>query len=357
MNNINFNSEKNMKEEDFMTGNLTKNNNMEVSAMINNLTENNNMEVSAMTNKNTFNFAAVNSDSSLPADLSTLIPSEEAAQEITVSPVNKMDLTQLIPDDEREIAAEETLRDMGKIRNLGFFSPTKHMMRINNALGGMFSARLYEDEKGQRYVEYIQQYHDGSFSPVMRVPQSCILMAVRYKFVLENIEESRFRNMMKKYISEAMNDYYGKFRGSSEDDMDIKDILNTFCMVIEDLPVISDMKVEMTAEEFYWNVVNNVHQLMAAVTFDNYKAYYPLDEENIGELASMMGMKKLELLKKLKHLGFLYLTPSSKGYQTNVRIKHPNGSTDTQWMYCIYKFSYFAGIKEDAPKGVDLNNI
>ncbi len=47
----------------------------------------------------------------------------------------------------------------------------------------------------------------------------------------------------------------------------------------------------------------------------------------------------------LKKYGFLYLTKSSDGYQTNARSTNSDKTTYTEWVYCIYKFRDLAGME------------
>lgn len=92
------------------------------------------------------------------------------------------------------------------------------------------------------------------------------------------------------------------------------------------------------------------------------KAYYGLDIGGIEYLAHKMKMKKVDLLSKLKEYNFLYLTKSSRGYQTNVRFKiepHEREVLEkgdpslvgkdyaTEWMYCIYKMEYLGNAIEE----------
>ena len=76
-----------------------------------------------------------------------------------------------------------------------------------------------------------------------------------------------------------------------------------------------------------------------------HKAYYPLDNEGIMLLVEELDMKKSELLKKLKQYNFLYLTESSVGYQSTVRITvefEGEIDTRTEWRYCLLRLGYLA---------------
>lgn len=289
--------------------------------------------------------------------LPSLMPANEVAQNIVVIPAFKPETIKAIPKCEEAVDTDIVINDMNKIRNLGFFSPIKGMHLIKNAVRDMISARIYEDEKGYRYVEYVQEYSNHILSPIMSVKLSSMRILARWNFVLEDIEETRVRKAMEKFLLNAIDDYHGKFRGPIGDELEVKEILNALYWSSDRLPVISDMEEYQSGEPFYYNVMDKLHQLAGYVRFSQYKSYYPLDDTTISDLASSLEMKKMELLKKLKQEGFLYLPPSSRGYQTNVRVKNNDGSTDTQWMYCIWKLSYFAEVEEYISKDMLPENF
>lgn len=311
----------------------------------------NNQEVNAMTNaiSNNVKISMPAQNALVLSNLSKLVPIEECAQAITVSCNKPLSLLDLVPEEEKAELMETIPLEMKKIRKLGIFDPTRNMAHINNALGNMFSARTYVDEKGLRYIEYVQRYSDGTFSPVMTIPQACIKIAVKYQFDFKEIKECGFRRVMENFVTEATINYAGRFRGPSEDEMDMQDILNTFCAVLELLPVVSDYKIQLTGEDFFYYLNNHIYELSYYHLFSNYKSYFPLTDSALSELAELMDMPKGHLLKKLKDEDLLYLTPSSRGYQTNVRIKSNNGKKETEWRYCIYKLAYFAEVDEHPP--------
>lgn len=291
-------------------------------------------------------------------------PKNGAAQpagQITVRHDDTMAFEGLMPEDEREVQDETRACNMETIRSKGFFSPAKGMAHIENALGGMFSARIYEDGDGKRYVEYIQRYSNGAYSSVMRIPQTGLKIAVKHGFEIKgkkDAESVRFRKIMERSIAEATDEYYGKFRGPDADEQDIKEIMTALCRTLDFLPVRSDLKAELTGEKFYHTVVHTMYKFTCSYFFDRYDCYYPLDDTGLNDLARAMGMATGALLKQLKDEGFLYLTESSKGYQTNVRIKNIDGESYTEWMYCIWKLSFFAGVEEEAyTSSFDMDNF
>ncbi len=277
--------------------------------------------------------------------LSGLVPEEEQGikDEVTVKLDNKS-LYLPVPEEEAAVSSDAETETARKVRELGIFSPVRGLASIKSASGKILHARIYENEEGMRSIECCQQYSDGSYSPKMKIPQAEMRMAARYRFVSKGIEESKIRNKIADFLYKMYKDYSDKFRGTQDDDMGIIDVLNLLYESMSRLPVYSEVAAEMDAETFYWMTVEQIKSVPSFKWYD-FKSYYPLDDVELGRVAKAMGMNKLQMLKQLKQHGLLYLTPSSKGYQTNVRFKNTDGTTYTERMYCVYKLEYFAGVE------------
>lgn len=344
----------NIKEAETMTKNTT-NNNVGVEAMAN---ENAiNMDTKATVNAENNKETAIMGNSNVPK--AAKMPKDElaAADELKLLTPNMPDFSSLVLPE--EVADELTGKQdsVTRYRELGFFSPIRGMTNISNRLGGCLNARLSEDEKGQRRIEYVQKYVDGkTYSPIMSLSQASIRIAAKYSFSSKGIEEGKIRNRVSKFLLEAHDDYYGKFRGVLVDELDIADILDVLYEALPHLPINSESLTELEGETFY-QLLDNQLKNTSSMSIHNHKSYYALEDGDIETLAGNMGMKKLELLKKMKQYDFLYLTPSSRGYQTNVRVRYASGKSDTVWRYCIYKLSYFADIEEVADDSLDLDSL
>lgn len=375
----NTNSESNIPEAtatnnnmEIKEANAMMNNNTEMkdtNAMVNNNTEmkdTNAMTVSntemrdtnAMTVSNTINKITVMKNREIQKK--AMVPKEELAvsDNLTLRLPSFPDFQSLVLPDEKAEKLTGDWDSVAKYRELGFFSPVRGMANISNRLNGKIYAKIHEAEKGQRYVEYAQKYINESFSPRMSLSQAGMRIAAQYNFSSKGIPEAKLRNKISNFILEANDDYYGKFKGVLADELNIEDILNVLYSALPFLPVQIDGMQELEEETFYqlldFHINNNIPYL--SIT-KGCKSYYPLDEECLETIANNMQMKKRELLKKLKQYDLLYLTPSSKGYQTNIRLKYSNGSTYTEWRYCIYKLSFFANIKEDTSRFIDPNDL
>lgn len=267
---------------------------------------------------------------------------EESEHKVTIEMVDQINYEEYIPLDEREVPVEKR-DDCKTIDCSTLFSPIKNMARVTMNPNGTLYVGYYVDEKGNRFIAYVQQYKDGSFSPKMMIPQACIMMAQNYSTLQAKDISGGFKKAIAKDYVNAYQEYYNKFTGDNNVDMlDVKDILNALYTVQGKIPVCSNMYEEMTDEDFYWNVINKMNLYCCQVYTRAHKSYYSLEDCEIKALADSLGMKKIELLNKLRQAGFLYLTKSSRGFQTNVRLD----DTFTEWMYCIYKLPYFIGDKE-----------
>lgn len=281
----------------------------------------------------------------LPAtDLVNQIPENERAviapdTEAVPSVTKVLDNLALeVPEDERAEAGEAD--ELEEVRKLGVFEPTVGMANILDVLDNKVYARIYVDSDKVRYIEFCEQYSDGSFSPKMRAEQSSMLLAEKYNFIAKDVPEASLRNRISKFIFKMTEEYLGKYNGLDEA-LDIVEVLNVLLKVRGSLPVYETAPKELEPEQFY-------HQVMQTIKdnhlfwLDDHKAYYTLDDGQIRMVEKELSMKPNTLLPKLKNYGFLYLTDSCKGYQTNVRFKGADGESFTQWMYCIYKLEYFA---------------
>lgn len=249
---------------------------------------------------------------------------------------------------EKLINEEERAVDLGtdklaEILKHAELSPAFGMAHIDGAVcNGLFGS-VYEDEKGVRFVDFCQQYQNGSFSPKMRVRQSELLSLASIKQT-GNAADKGAKQRKARILSKAEEEYLGKFCGEPSELIDIEQILLSLIYALAALPVYSDDNRQLRRMEFYQQLVEIVKDFQLQMLYP-YKCYYALTEEEIIQAAQRMGMQKPAFLKKLKEFGFLYLTASSRGYQACIRDKYFGGGT--VWRYCIFKFSRLAGLDVD----------
>ena len=271
--------------------------------------------------------------------------------DIHIEKVNAPDFNLMVPEEETAVDFMDEAFD--KLREAGYFSPVRGMANIKNVLNDSLFAKIYTDGKGMRYIDFCQRYTSGEYSPIMRLPQADMRMAARYKFLSKQIEDAPIRGRVSRFLLDACDEYNGKFSGEDEECYNVVDILNVLFHSIPKLPIDRAGNSELRAEEFYALIKQHVEDVEAFKLF-SHESYYMLDETGIVKLAHVMGMKKTEMLDQMKRHGFLYLTKSSKGYQTNARFKSEDGGSFTEWVYCIYKLEFFAGIKEKAKEDTPL---
>ncbi len=365
------NSTDNDKEETIM-GNNTGNGDVQY---MNNATENGNKEAGTMAGKNsrdtgtrplTAGIAAQDETTSrdILSSISEIIPAEEKAvpEQNPLESIEPLTVVRTIepwggvipeiPENERGETDGETYIDLEAPAKYGCFSPAVGMKGFEVNTGHVFYAQIFTDQKGNRWVKYCQQYKDGSFSPKMQIRQSELVMGasalcngddISLKFVS--------KSAVNKIMANARNDYYNK-TAFPQECVGIEQIFMLLLCVYRSLPAESAMlEAYDCPERLYADVMAAIRKEPAWFGDSPHKAYYALDAEQVDRIAQTLNMKRDLLLRRLKEYRFLYLTDSSKGYQTCVRFPAGKGGVEkeffprsyTQWSYCILKLEYLAG--------------
>lgn len=226
----------------------------------------------------------------------------------------------------------------------GFLSPVVGMARLTNILDGKYFAQICIDEKGYRRIEICQEYETGGFSPKIIIKQSDFLRAAMYKFGEVNIPQKKLKNAVENFLFKLSSECLDKFDGTMS--FDFMEILRALGACYKSLPVHDDFNKAETPHEFYRRTMevvrgNEMYSMDERVGLYGHKAYYPLEWKDIEYVAQGLEMKANDFLKKLKEFNLLYLTKSSRGYQTNVRITIED-ETYTEWRYCILRLEYLA---------------
>lgn len=265
-------------------------------------------------------------------------------------PENERDvLSHLLPENEKAVDDGGIAEKTNRIWEQMSLFPVWKMGQIKNALSDCLFAQIIEDNKGIRTVNFCQQYLNRNFSPVMSVLQSDLIMAAIY--ISKKGEEkdldfntSIVRNIAK-FKQNFCKDYYGKFGGCPADAYNIADIINTLYSAIPYLPDYKDDTREFKRRALYWDIIDRLDSY-AALRIVHIDGYYALTEYDLTYLAQDTKRDKLSLLREMRDYGFLYIQSSASGYQSNIRLKNTDGTTYTEWRYCIYRINYFTGEKE-----------
>lgn len=242
------------------------------------------------------------------------------------------------------LMAQELADDEKAVESAGDFDRTEimkkrveipagqDMFNIQGVLNNCMYARIWEDGRGTRFVEYCQRYQNGNFSGRMKIRQSDIINAQRYK----RSNDKRFALKRKKILEKAEEEYLGKFKGDFREVWDMEDILDVFVRTLGALPEPADSR-EDERWEFYLEVVNIVQNLTSQVGIRQHRHYYALREDDMDGISQRMGIRKDTLLRKLKEYNFLYLVNSSTRYKTNVKVEYYGNTSYTEWCYCLWK--------------------
>lgn len=272
---------------------------------------------------------------------------------VSIQKNNSDFLSQQLPEDEKAVTDKGAAEKENRIWERMNLSPIWKMGQIKNALNDSLFALIIEDTSSDHIVNFCQRYRNGSFSPIMSIRQSDMIMSITY--ISEQGEKSEFNNTIKKSITKFKNnlckEYFGKFRGAPEDVYQISDIINTICRALPLLPRYKDDETELKRRMLYHDIINRVSTYLTQHMTD-IGAYYALTEDDIVYLADDLKQDKISLLRQMRNYGFLYIQSSASGFQSNIRLKRPDGTTYTEWRYCIYKIKYFMG-----GSGTDENDM
>jgi len=280
--------------------------------------------------------------------MTNLVPEEERAVDSEVACEDKkIELAVVNPyagvlsNEDLAVDPEEADGKLAEAHKKGFFLPTVGMAQLTNVLDGRYYARICVDEKGNRRIEICQAYKDGGYSPKITIKQSDFLRAAMGNFGEAKIEQKKIKNLIENFIIRFSNECLDKFDGSMTINFDAVQILKSLSKCFKELPIHKDYCEEQTPAELYRSVMNVIKEATAldeGAFLYGHKAYYPLTAGDVDYIATDLEMKRSELLKKLKEYNFLYLTESSVGYQTNVRI----GTDRTERRYCLLRLEYLA---------------
>lgn len=204
--------------------------------------------------------------------------------------------------------------------------------RITNRSGQTIFAYIEEDEEANRMIRFCQQYVNETFSKVITISQADVVTIIMAGDTNDVFTQSRADKICVKFGLK----YGNSFSGTREDVMTIRDIAEMIADELLYIPVYRDDLTEVERVEFYQRLVGMIKGMTSQVLNDH-KAYYPISTEDIESLARNMSMTKVKLLKRLKRYDLLYLTPSSKGYQTNIRMNGTGKDSFTTWRYCVIR--------------------
>ena len=259
-------------------------------------------------------------------------------------------LADMIDEDDKIVETVEMPNRLGEVWQMAARTSIRNLRQLTDGLDGKIYAGISKNEKGERQIEFCQQYNNGGFSEKMILPQAGLLSSFKEKMSEGNKKSSR---AAQKFSSDAENEYYKKFAGNHCEMLDVEEILKLLFCSYTMLPVYNEDGNLYERQEFFEKVKKAVETL-SIQNLNTHKSYFVVDESDITYVARELHLTKAEFIKKLKEYGLLYLSKSARGYQNNVRFKNPDGTTYTHRAYCIYNLNYLASEYEDKGIGSDF---
>lgn len=323
------NMESNMQKLDAISNNATKNNNMEAETMAN---ENNrNMDNTRALDATTYGSLAENEQAvteSFPECTDLMVQENSLPQEAGTTPTGIKAWTGFIGDmDEYDRAVETEKPYVRKSTMLN-----KDVRLITDSRGRVLCAWISNDEKGKRMIVVVQQYTDGTYSSELEMKKSDIVMSSMTSGGMDDMIQKK----VKKFLYETWEKYTNDFAGTPDEVIKVSDIVGLLGSELNNIPVYEDGFTELERMEFHKKILGMAGSLTSQA-FNDHKAYYPLTEEDLTDIARNCGLDKLGLLRRLKKYNLLYLTPSSKGLQANVRMKGTGSQSYTVRRYCVLR--------------------
>lgn len=238
--------------------------------------------------------------------------------------------------------AETVNEDMDEYdRAVGNATPTSQQrnpmayrktMRITNQNGQTIYAYIEEDEEANRKICFCQQYGNGMFSRTLTISQADVVTIIMAGDASDIFAQSQAKKICVNFRLK----YGGSFCGTRAEFMSIRDIAEMIAGELQNIPVYRDDLTEVERVEFYQRLIRIIKG-MTSQMLNDHRAYYPLSTEDLEYIARNLSMTKVKLLKSLKKYDFLYLSSSSKGYQTNVRLNGTGKESFTTWRYCVIR--------------------
>ena len=204
--------------------------------------------------------------------------------------------------------------------------------KIVDSRGREIRAWITEDENRDRDIKVRQRYSNGTFSTTLSMSQADVVMTA----MAELSKDVKLQKHVERFLMKLGETYMNRFCGMKEDALEVQTIVDMVAAELPYIPVYSDDMTDVIRVSFYQKSIGTVKTLTSQVLNDH-KAYYPLTEDDLIYVARNMGLDKLSMLRKLKQYDLLYLTPSSRGYQTNVRLNGMGEDGFTAWRYCLIR--------------------
>ena len=203
-------------------------------------------------------------------------------------------------------------------------------------LQGVFNDSIFADQiietDGKIYYRFVQRYSDGTFSGEIVVPQSGIskMIIVEDDSIPENAKRP-LRTAANRFINQITDEYFGKIR--ADETLPIFSILSALHYFSKNLPKCHPNHSSITPRKLYSMIVDIINKDYSYIMDYAKKSYYILSDVEITNIADKLDMTVKQLCEYLAKFKLLYLTDTSSGYKTKVRVSN----TDIDRYYCLLR--------------------
>lgn len=234
-----------------------------------------------------------------------------------------------IPVDELAVQEEflpEHIALIESARAAGVFNQGKGTVEIPETNGVVY-AGIWETQTHDRVIRVLFKRRDGGFTHPIEFDNAIFVVAAQTDFMLTDKAAPFYKdvqNFHKKAMTEIIN------RLPLGEGVNYVDVLNALKMYHDILPLHELIEDDASAETIYGDILCYVQR--SNQKYHEATKYFRLNSCDMEQIADGLNMTVKQLCTKLKELGLLYLTPSSRGFQTKVKYK---GIAENY--YCVLK--------------------
>ncbi|MGI5906751.1 MAG: hypothetical protein ACOX85_10955 [Candidatus Pararuminococcus gallinarum] len=224
-----------------------------------------------------------------------------------------------IPMDERavvEIGTDTERAIMSIMNGTGAFVGGRGFVPVEGTDDRVLAC-IVENEKGTKVLKVMLARKDGTFFPTLEIAHADFVMACEYNFALPEKNNLFYGDIMRfqKNTIRGVVD-----RLPCDAGMDYMGVLNALKSSYRQLPIHRHVPNGASVATIYQAIMGYAYRHNSASNPLVGEAYFRLDRSDMEKIAEDLEMTTKAICIELKEHGFLYLTESSKGFQTKVRV-------------------------------------
>lgn len=250
-----------------------------------------------------------------------------------------------IPVDELAIQEEylpEHIALIESARAAGVFNQGKGTAEVPGTNGVVY-AGIWETAKHDRIIRVLFKRRDGGFTHPIEFDNAIFMVAAQSDFMLTDKATPFYKdvqNFHKKAMTEIIN------RLPLGEGVNYVDVLKALKLYHDYLPLHELIEDDASIETIYSDILRYVAN--SNQKYHEATKYFRLNAWDMEQISGGLNMTAKQVCTKLKEFGLLYLTPSSRGFQTKVKYK---GVAENY--YCVLKYFGKQGVPRYEPTALE----